>query len=371
MNGVKLVQREVCARVGKNAGCFEEKVWVRALWDTECAVHINSPGGSGIMSSANPRVVVTYTCGNVTSERVSYFVEPSDIPSSCSLTVNVYDRRVTQLRLDFERFSLEQPTRLNYDPATNKYPAYFCHRDAFSVSSSAAGSSDNLGFMNLCGENKDQHIYIPVNATTGSASVQLNFHLADRGTNTAYIRPQWRIRITQIDCCAPDTRDLCAPRGCLQYYPEMSGSFSSFNYNNGNGPYQGLLNYAICFKRYDGICSIRYDSTNFQIAATNLLNSYGVAGCNQPTTNIAEPNSQDYLFIPDARSTTVEDSYFCGSGLPDNSVSTNAPGPMYVFFRTDAISDDVDLGTEKGFKIQYSESASGCYLSNQFPGVIG
>ncbi|XP_046404135.1 uncharacterized protein LOC124169542 [Ischnura elegans] len=322
------------------------------------------PLGHGVCCS------VQYTCGNVTSERVSYFVNPNVIPSYCSLRVNVYDRRVTQLRLDFETFKLDQPTISGANPGANIYPPYLCNNDTFTVSSPSTGLSGNLGFENLCGENSGQHIYVPVNATTGSATVELAFHLADRTQYSGLIQPQWKIRITQIDCCAPDTKDLCAPQGCLQYYPERTGQFESFNYNNGNGHYQGYLNYAICFKRYDGVCSIQYTSTGFQLAANNLMNSYGTAGCNLATTDPTMPNSQDYLFIPDARvdPTGTMDSLFCGDSIRNYTTRTSAPGPMYVFFHTDGLAEEAMLGPEIGFQMRYSESGTGCYRTNWING---
>lgn len=53
--------------------------------------------------------------------------------------------------------------------------------------------------------------------------------------------------------------NFLAPDGCLQYFTELKGSFESFNYNKGMGHYMGNLNYAVCFKRYQDTCGIRYD----------------------------------------------------------------------------------------------------------------
>lgn len=58
---------------------------------------------------------------------------------------------------------------------------------------------------------------------------------------------------------------LCvAPDGCVQYYTEKSGSFESFNYNKGMGHYLGDLNYAVCFKRNQDTCGIRWAIELFQ-----------------------------------------------------------------------------------------------------------
>ncbi|XP_046403767.1 uncharacterized protein LOC124169253 [Ischnura elegans] len=314
-------------------------------------------------------VSVDYTCDNITSERVSYFVSPNDIPSYCSLTVTVNDPAVTQLRLDFETFKLEQPTISGVNPGANIYPPYLCNNDTFTVSSPSTGASGNLGFKNLCGENSGQHMYVPVNATMGSASLEFVFELADRTRYPGLISPQWKIKITQIDCCANDTKDLCAPQGCLQYYPERTGQFESFNYNGGKGHYQGYLNYAICFKRYDGVCSIQYTSTGFQLATDNIQYPYGTSGCNVATDS-EYLGSQDYLLIPDARvdSTGIMESLFCSYYLRNKTTRTSAPGPMYVIFHTDGLADETVLEPEIVFQMRYSESGTGCYRTNWING---
>lgn len=63
----------------------------------------------------------------------------------------------------------------------------------------------------------------------------------------------WSATITQIEC--PEKSffsqydKLLAPAGCLQYFSDPNGTIESFNYNQGNGPYFGNLNYAICIRR--------------------------------------------------------------------------------------------------------------------------
>lgn len=53
------------------------------------------------------------------------------------------------------------------------------------------------------------------------------------------------------------SNSISAPPGCLQYYPETTGTYESFNYNGGLGPYIANLNYAICFRRNADTCGIR------------------------------------------------------------------------------------------------------------------
>lgn len=63
----------------------------------------------------------------------------------------------------------------------------------------------------------------------------------------------WSATVTQIEC--PEKAYFAqfdkrlAPVGCLQYFTEPNGTIESFNYNQGNGPYFGSFDYAICVRR--------------------------------------------------------------------------------------------------------------------------
>lgn len=63
----------------------------------------------------------------------------------------------------------------------------------------------------------------------------------------------WSATVTQIEC--PEKSFFSqfdkrlAPVGCLQYFNEPNGTIESFNYNQGNGPYFGKFDYAICVRR--------------------------------------------------------------------------------------------------------------------------
>ncbi|XP_046404269.1 uncharacterized protein LOC124169662 [Ischnura elegans] len=290
-----------------------------------------------------------YSCGGVTSMEQFYFTNPRSYNPYCNLQVQINNPRVTQLRLDFKRFSLAQP-----DGGTVSSPtAYFCNQDRFTVSTSSGGS---YGFQALCGENTGQHIYVPVDASMGTATVNLNFMLSN-GMNPA----QWDIIVTQLDCTSSDSAGLCAPAGCLQYYPSPSGSFESFNFNNGAGHYLGLLNYNICFKRNNGVCGIQYMGDSFTLATDAMSQPYGDSGCDvqDPSDTMA---SRDYLFIPAGRTTSnMQESKFCGNSLASsNYVTSSTPGQFYVTFKSDDKRDPIITGEEIGFHIRYQESGFGC-----------
>ena len=48
---------------------------------------------------------------------------------------------------------------------------------------------------------------------------------------------KWNVKISQIPCHS----NFKAPPDCAQYYTGVSGEFTSFNYNQGNGFLQGMV----------------------------------------------------------------------------------------------------------------------------------
>ena len=63
-----------------------------------------------------------------------------------------------------------------------------------------------------------------------SRGLGVEFSITTKGTGQS--EPyKWGLWITQIKC--DGSRFLEAPKGCFQYYMGSTGSFSSFNYENG------------------------------------------------------------------------------------------------------------------------------------------
>lgn len=52
-------------------------------------------------------------------------------------------------------------------------------------------------------------MYIPLNASNNETSIQLKFHLAPRGGGNNLIDPQWKIKVTQLEC--PYKNSAAAP----------------------------------------------------------------------------------------------------------------------------------------------------------------
>lgn len=128
-----------------------------------------------------------------------------------------------------------------------------------------------IGGRRYCGNDKQQHVYLPFNRTAGQKEVVLRVVLADRSANRGLDAAIYQIKVTQLECSlGSPLRSLplvanvvnsikprtffndgfwIAPVGCLQYFPETEGVIESFNYNDGTGIYPGNRDYAICFRR--------------------------------------------------------------------------------------------------------------------------
>ncbi|KAG8223644.1 hypothetical protein J437_LFUL001750 [Ladona fulva] len=285
------------------------------------------------------------------SDMVTHFASSGVLSSTNTMRIKVDQPTVTQIRVDFKTFTLAQPVQ-----AKPPLAAYTCEKDKFRAVS--ATGADLLGFQNLCGENSGQHIYLYVDASEKPTYVDLIFEIGDPVAGNP--APTWNLDVTQIDCSAKPTKNLCAPPGCLQFYTEPVGKFQSFNYNDGKGKYQGSLNYAICFKNIENMCKITYTASKFQLPSDNFLEAHGQLGCNAETTDPSDPLSSDYIFIPNAVVEKVKDSLFCGNYLETKKAISTAPGPKSVFFHSDKVANYVSNGDEIGFMIDYQQSTGDC-----------
>ncbi|CAH0391572.1 unnamed protein product [Bemisia tabaci] len=332
---------------------------------------------------------VERTCHGATKEIISYFVNPN-FPSEnressfCDFRIDINNQNICQIRLDFEEFSMKGPHK----------NIGVCRKDRFMVTTSLPNGS---GISDLCGENKGQHLYVPVDPSVAGFTVSLMVMTSGGSPHL------WKIRITQIDC--KTQVQLMAPNGCLQYFTDLSGNVQSFNY--AGGLYQTNLDYAICIKRSINTCRVEYqqaEGSKFGISSfegTELSDGIGRAG-----TVSCDLTTHDYLFIPggmrDIGDTDVEpvaedeeeqeevdgphevtnEEKFCGKALsglavneyadklalddalsaPENitvpsTVTSYASGPIILRFHTDGISHK---DQEIGFSINYQQLGAGC-----------
>ncbi|XP_060841398.1 uncharacterized protein LOC132922088 [Rhopalosiphum padi] len=299
--GICMGQSECTEANGKSVGrCFP--------FDSCCSVTPNS-------------------CGGFSSSSTAYFQSPEKFQDVCSYKINVR-RNVCQLRIDFERFSLGQPTKQTSESA------YTCERDEFTLISN---DDTKINVPVLCGENSGQHVYVPVNQQQSDSKnnnnynnkhqITLKFRLTARDEDDTDPEPFWKLKISQLECQTTSTnwwkiKDIArqvwdwedeerdatrskyslAPEGCLQYFTDKHGSFESFNYNKGMGHYLGNLNYATCFRRNQDTCGIKYEAVKFQVAYNQRLTGSTDRDCDTvpageseqttPTSGTTQPSTE-------------------------------------------------------------------------------
>ncbi|KAF5284241.1 hypothetical protein FQR65_LT00241 [Abscondita terminalis] len=250
----------------------------------------------------------------------------------CEFQVTKISNAVRQLRVDFLDLELRGPTNGT------------CVTERLVVT----GQNRNDIIPAICGYNTGQHIYVDVTDVVGPIRFSV--------IATAVERKRFRMRICQVTECS-------SPLNCLQYYTGVSGSFSTFNYDQASSlsrstpGYFNNLNYAVCIRKEAGYCSVTYSNlANGTITNFNWLISTTVTGLSTipPGQAGAEIFScpDDYIVMNGIR--------LCGERLNDGSVTTdftrNSPvtdtgnGPIVVPVRTNADR------TGRGFRLFYTQN---------------
>lgn len=183
-----------------------------------------------------------FTCGSLIFGNVSVisnpgYPSPSKGSDGCDFIISKM-AAVTQIRLDFEDFDIS-----GVDEEGK------CSQDVFEVE----GANPGFKIPRICGMNRGQHLYIPVDKTLLLSQVKLRFISSSGAADRLF-----KIRVTQLGQDHP----IRAPAGCLQYFTGRSGSVSSFNFehnkNVGIKTIKGL-NYGVCFRKEDGFCSLKVE----------------------------------------------------------------------------------------------------------------
>ncbi|KAG1678081.1 hypothetical protein GQR58_013625 [Nymphon striatum] len=187
------------------------------------------------------------TCGSTISMTNSHFVHPHfpatvNDQARCQVTVLRPLASMCQVKVDFIDFMLRQPTNGRCSP------------------DSATFSGTPTPVPQLCGNMTGQHLYLDFE--NDNTPIVLNI----RGDGK--IARSWNIRFSYVSCLNK------APKGCLQYYTEPSGSICSLNYKGFVGQTHdeeyvpvrvnknrilANLSYSTCIRPIRGnICGIRY-----------------------------------------------------------------------------------------------------------------
>jgi hypothetical protein len=197
-----------------------------------------------------------------TRAKVSYFTSGQDFQPDRQFTVEALNDNICQMRLDFEQFELSPAVeRLGPSTTTTLYTTV-CSVDYMIV------TPDNYNVSRpFCGNNNGQHVYVHLHS---QRTVTLHVRLYNRAISQDNVvaRPQWRIKITQLECPGPlnfftrhknfnaeNDFNLLAPEGALQYFTAPSGRIRSFGYASSS--YISGLGYGIAFKRTPYVNCIR------------------------------------------------------------------------------------------------------------------
>ncbi|XP_019874064.2 uncharacterized protein LOC109602177 [Aethina tumida] len=251
----------------------------KCITDAKCKNSGGTPKGScGFLEKC---CVYDNSCNRITSSKVSYFTgkvtKTNDI-SSCPYTIYLENTNVCQIRLDFESFKL----------ASSKHDGskYACSTDSFSI------EPNHYGIPDMCGSNQNNHVYIHVHP--GDSYVTLTMKLSKRSNVDLVDLPEWKIKVTQLQCGGNGKNDylsqydfpLLAPKGAIQYYTQSTGTIRSFGFNiDKSSSYTFNQNYAIAIRKDPGYCGAAFkaQTAHMQIP-TNSKNP--------------EADCKDYLSIP-------------------------------------------------------------------------
>eukprot|EP00095_Tigriopus_kingsejongensis_P000991 maker-scaffold39_size501901-snap-gene-4.18 protein:Tk00991 transcript:maker-scaffold39_size501901-snap-gene-4.18-mRNA-1 annotation:"PREDICTED: hypothetical protein LOC100646249" len=190
-------------------------------------------------------VIIQTGCGG-TVEKNCTVIQSIGFPLSdqtlgqCNYNFRSAVAGIAQVRLDFINTVLSVGGGSNGFPGECGGPV-----DALTVIS-PVGSPENV----ICGTLTGQHIYIDSNGQAGTLGM-LNIN-----KNLAAFNRRYRIKVTYIHTNSP----LKAPRGCAQYFTELSDTLMSYNFAGG----QMLENqlYSHCIRQEEGFCSYSVTQVN-------------------------------------------------------------------------------------------------------------
>ncbi|XP_072392607.1 uncharacterized protein [Diabrotica undecimpunctata] len=319
-----------------------------------CLLSQGTPNGfCGILQTC---CVYESTCGKTSNAKVSYFetTELANGQTNCEYIVQLRNKNICQVRLDFIKFNLAPATLTT--PQFASYKSYRCVDDIFRI------TPNPFNIPDLCGNNDKQHVYIHVNQTDGvTKGVQLQMALANRNYNPLLFSPTWRIKITQLECPGHrsglnfgDNKDviedfpLLAPLGAIQYFSESTGYIKSFGFDGSVSNQQSYTygqSYAIGFKREIGVCGIRFVPDYMYLPYDNSLGLHGDNDC------------MHYLYVPELY---FDDIMSTSNSLISKVCLTEpedfrsyAPGPFYVHFNSQKTNFTTDEEKKQGFNIKY------------------
>jgi len=271
--------------------------------DVNTATAGSCSSSSGSSGRVAPRIFFPTTTTTTSASSTSVTnVEVSGTDTMYRWAIYKATPTVEQIKIDFVEFDIAPPI------------VGACTNESMTITGADAVTNKILPDK-LCGVLTGQHIYLSVK-DLGTDFLTIEITLSSNGTQ------EWEMLITQIEGDA--TADL-APRGCLQYFKEDAATFSSFNYDNGNGMLINDQQYSICIMDNDAYCDVALTAGGFDLTGTS------------PSTNCMDKI---------AFGTNV----YCGSTFGTSGMATwNFTGSYQIPF----FSDGDNSAMVTGFEISY------------------
>jgi hypothetical protein len=138
-----------------------------------------------------------------------------------------------------------------------------CTNDTLVITGADPVSMKNLP-TNLCGILTGQHLYVSVKEVD---EIKITVTLATKGDQ------KWKIFYSHYDSTQ---LDYLAPRGCLQYFRQDAGTFSTFNNQAGSGELLNNHMYTTCIAQNDAFCDIALTARNFDLSGSSGMCSDSV-----------------------------------------------------------------------------------------------
>jgi len=216
--------------------------------DVNTATTGSCSSSSATSKAAAPRIFFPTTSTTTTASSTSVTnVEVSGTDTMYRWAIYKATPTVEQIRIDFVEFDIAGPI------------TGACTNESMTIMGVDAVTEKILPDK-LCGVLTGQHLYLSVK-DLGTGYVTIEITLASNGTQ------EWEMLITQIE---GDATDDLAPRGCLQYFKEDAATFSSFNWDSGNGMLINDNQYSICIMDNDAYCDVALTANSmFELTETS------------------------------------------------------------------------------------------------------
>jgi len=363
-NIVKFANDPCLSSEMKNGTCYT---------DAECQTREGTASGS-CAEGYGVCCVFSIRCGGSSSENNTYFQSTGTETGSCNVNICPL-AGVCQLRLDFSKFDISQPSAETSATLAVKSLNGAINPDGLDVTDMGQCLTDTFAVTSpgsatppvICGSNDGQHMYVDASEACNILAFQLS----------GDAKRSWEIKIVQLSC---DFSNL-APTGCTQwFYGEVEGQIQSFNFNGGQ--HLANQNQNICIRRELNNCQICYSAASMQFDLTTMLaDDFGVQGksgmCCGYGPMAMFTGGYDCIIIPQgsrqADGADLIGSEFCGRGLftiamfPSTTAATMATFaticsksvPFHVRFLSDSwemLASEVTKNPD-GFKIDFKQEA--------------